>query len=425
MKKNAFLLVVLLGILLALTFCMLALLSYPYTTFQGLATQGSATLAVTIAAKEANSIVPPSGNFLPSTDGVKEEITQITGLTQGWAINITTYGEGFPGTWSNSQPNSSQVGNNTIEYFEVDINTSTAGGSYNIYFNITQADLAGVNPSNISLFVFNNTWQNLSTVVVNANTDPRQFYGITSHFSKFLIAQRPTPAAESGGSESGSGTGAGSGSGGGGGGSSSGSKKSIEEKPSEEVPEEIKKPKPILKPVHKPGILFDVSLTIPENYRKMFPGETLIGEIYLLNIKKIGLVPVQIEYSLQDVEGNTFLHIYETKTIENELTYIKKLALPVDLQPGEYLFYIKVDYGEDTALAGYPFEVIKKTSALAGLATFLTNPKTIVVAIPMMVILIVVIIMILYFMHRKNKKARTKIKPNNQPMQKLKSLYRR
>ncbi|MDO8511262.1 MAG: hypothetical protein Q7S55_03790 [Nanoarchaeota archaeon] len=425
MKRNgSILLLIVLAVLVSSAFFLLSVF-FPtiHNAIQGGATSEITTLSLTIVVAETESIVPPSGNLTPSDPTIKERVTEITDLVQGWAVNITTYGEGFPGVWSEAQPNSSQAGNNTIEYFEVDINASTAGGSYNIYFNVTQSDLAGVHPTNISLFVFNTTWQNLSTTVVNGSGDPAEFYGLTTHFSKFLIAEKPAVVVEEEEEEEESAGGSAASSGSGGGGSSSGSKKSTEETPEDNKPKEK-----ILQPIHKPGILFDVSLVIPENYRKILPGEIILGEIKLINIKNIGLVPVQIEYLLQDVDGNILLQIYETKVIENEITYIKEIKLPTDLNPGEYMFLIKVNYGEDMALAGYPFEVIdeEEPSALAGLAAFLTNKKIFTMALPIMLGLVVLIVLILHLIRKRgrNKPKNKKSGQEGKRLQKLKSLYR-
>ncbi len=362
-KKNTLLLFVLLAVLFSVFSFILSILpSSPHSTIDGGATSQTTTLSITIHSEETDDEVEEDGESHFDEDEINDRITVMTGLTSWWRVNVSLLGKGFPIAWIEAQPNSSQIGNNTIEYFEIKINASTAGGSYKIYFNVTSSQLAGVHPNNISLFIFDTVWTNLTTVVVNGNTNPAQFYGITTHFSKFLIAQKPASSTESSGSSGGSDPGSGSGSpgaggssGGGGGGSSSGKKITKPTEPSAEVLEEITEKLP--EPVHKPGVLFDVSVNIPEKYRKMLPGETLIGEISLINIKKIGIVPVRIEYLLKDAGENTLFQSYETKVVENEITYLKELELPDDLKPGHYMFFIKVKYEEDIALAGYPFEV--------------------------------------------------------------------
>ena len=403
MKRKELLLLALLVISLCVSIFILSTLSFSsQSTIDGGATSETTALSLTIAASETASIVPPSGNLTPSTNGVKERITKITSLTEGWAVNITTYGRGFPSIWDELEPNSSQIGDQIIEYFEINVNASTAGGSYALYFNVTQAELTDLNPTNISLFVFDTSWQNLSTVIVSENSDPAQFYGLTTHFSKFLIAERvETQSAEEEEGEAVSGS-----NGGGSAAKKSTGKKSDQETSPETKPEENK----LLKPIRQPGSLFDVSLVILEKYRRIFPSGIILGEISLSNIKKIGLVPVQIEYLLQDAEGNILFRIYETKTIENEITFIKELALPEDIKAGNYMFFIQVKYEEDIALAGYPFEVVEpKVSALVGLASFLAQPKIIAMALPL-ILLLIIITTVFLLTCLKNRKLRKRHK---------------
>jgi len=126
--------------------------------------------------------------------------------------------------------------------------------------------------------------------------------------------------------------------------------------PVEPVPEPI----PELKPIHKKGEFFDVLLTIPEKYRMLLSGEELIAEIHLINLKKIGMRSVVTEYSIEDANNKVIFSEYETLAVENEITYLKKIIPPSDIKPGTYIFKIVVKYGDDTAIAGYPFKVIEK-----------------------------------------------------------------
>ncbi|MDO8510927.1 MAG: hypothetical protein Q7S55_02065, partial [Nanoarchaeota archaeon] len=91
-------------------------------------------------------------------------------------------------------------------------------------------------------------------------------------------------------------------------------------------------------------------------------------------------------------------------------------------------FLIKVNYGEDMALAGYPFEVIdeEEPSALAGLAAFLTNKKIFTMAMPIMLGLVMLIVLTLYLIRKRgrNKPKNRKSGSEGKRLQKLKSLYR-
>src|SRR3989344_2714259 len=254
----------------------------------GLATFGSASFSLITLSQATEVKVPSSGNVTFNDTAVNQRITTISGLQEGQHANSTLFGAQFPSSWTESEPNSSQAGSAKIEYFEAVMNYTTDGGTYTIFFNVTQAELGSLPAANISLFVFETNWTNLSTTVVDGSSNPAQFYGVTTHFSKFLIAQKPALGGGGGVEESGGGGGA---AGGGGGGSSSG-KKII--KPTQPTEEENEVPEILPEPIHKPGDLFDVSLKIPEKYRQIFSGEEIVAEINIINIKKVGLVKVQV-----------------------------------------------------------------------------------------------------------------------------------
>ena len=379
-NKNTLLLFVFLAVVFSLTSFILSL--FPtQNTIQGGATSQTTTLSITIVDSDEEEEVGEDGECHFDDDKVNDVITEISGLTSGWRINASLFGESFPSSWTERQPNSTEAGATKIEFFEIKINATTAGGNYNISFNVTSAELGSLPVNNISLFVFNDTgstWQNLSTVVANANTDPRQLYGITPHFSKFLIAQKPAVSGSGSGSgdsgsDSGSGSSSGSGGGGGGGGSSSSKKTTKPSAPSK--PEAETEEIPLPEPVHKPGVLFDVSLNIPEKYRKLLPGQELVAEIYAINVKSLGSVTVKVEHTIKNKEGEVLFQEVETKVIENEIKYLKSVQLSKDILPGAYMFFTEVKYENDTALAGYPFQVIEEKKPLFGLAVPLLTYK--------------------------------------------------
>ncbi len=136
--------------------------------------------------------VPSNGIVIPNNTKVSEHVTKVTGLTSGWAVNTSVYGSSTPSGFQ--APNSTEV-KNTLRYFSFDINASTAGGSYTIYFNVSQSNLNGVSPQNISLYRFetsNNTWVKLSTTVIDGTSDPAQFSATTTQLSNFVIGEETT-----------------------------------------------------------------------------------------------------------------------------------------------------------------------------------------------------------------------------------------
>ncbi|MDP3640803.1 MAG: hypothetical protein Q8R53_06435 [Nanoarchaeota archaeon] len=279
-------------------------------------------------------------------------VTNITGLIQNWEVNLTLLGSAFPSSWSEPEPTTSQAGKR-FEYFEVVINASTAGGSYDVHFNLSQATLGSVSPNNVRLFIFDTNWTALPTTV--RSTDPALFFGVTTHFSKFLIGEKPTAAAPEAAPAAAAAPS-------GGGGRAVAPLLPIAAPPPVKVviipPLEISPPE-VTKPLHIPSDFFDITVSIPSKYREVLPGEELIAEVHIVNIGR-GLATTQLEYNIWDAQQHNFFREYEAKVVENEITFLKEVVVPPDLPLGEYLFIVILRHDDEAAIAGYPFAVISK-----------------------------------------------------------------
>jgi|SRR3989344_1874211 len=400
MKTNNLILFLL--ILISAIFLILSLFPNSNNALQGGTTYETTTLSITIFSQENDRPIGENGHYTPNNSLISNKIPNITALIPGTHLNLSIFGAEFPSSWMDArEPNSTEVGTTKIDFFEIKINYTTTGGNYRIYFNLSSSELVGLNANNISLFIFNETnelWENLSTFIVNSSTNFVLFYGITPHFSKFVVGEKPSAEASvsSGSSDSNTGTG----SGGGGGGSSTNKLKPITEQPSI-----INLPS---KTVHKPSHLFDVSIKIPKKYLQLIAGEELIAEINIINLNKNGPFSTKVTYQIQDAQGKIVYSAYENLIVENVVSYIKEMVLPEDLLPGDYQFITQVGSEPDMALAGNLFEVIGDKPPLVGLAAALTENKTVANILQIMATVIIVIILAIYFMQRNKPKNRTR-----------------
>ncbi len=384
------------------------------SVFDGWATQATTSASLAIAgAEEISVLVSDSGNASFASDTVPLVVHTITNLTSGWQINISLKGQHYPSgqnyplAWTEPEPNTTQAGTTKFEYFEVKVNQSVPNSSYRIFFNLSQLRLGDLPPDNVSLFTYNDTstvlenltntsigWENLTTEVINGTNDPAQFFGIAPHFSKFLIGQRgpATPGAEPEAPGGGGQTGTPSGPSGGGGGGGAPRKVTAIEKESqeEELPPE---------PVHISGDYFDVQLVIPKKYHELLAGDELIAELSIINIKKIGVIGVEIEYTIEDRSGKVIWNWIEQKSVENEITFVQKVNLPAEMAPGYYMFFARVRFKDDTALAGYPFKVIVP-ERVPGAFAFLEGAW---VPILFFLVLIALIVLVISLIHDRDK----------------------
>jgi len=115
--------------------------------------------------------------------------------------------------------------------------------------------------------------------------------------------------------------------------------------------------------------LFDLRVNIPEEYSKVLPGKEILAEIELFNLGLLKRADVEIEYVIEDDEGNKVLTEKETIAVETKVGFLKRIKVPENVDKGKYILYVKVSYNEKFASATATFNVIKKeTNMLVVLA---------------------------------------------------------
>lgn len=107
--------------------------------------------------------------------------------------------------------------------------------------------------------------------------------------------------------------------------------------------------------------LFDIQVTIPSQYQKIFAGEELLASIRLVNLAGPGRVDVYLDYWIKDSEENIILKKKETVAVETQASFVRTFKVPETGAPGVYHFFVKLIYGEDKeASASQTFVVEEK-----------------------------------------------------------------
>src|SRR3989344_3503495 len=108
-----------------------------------------------------------------SDETINRLLVKLSNLPSGSSANTTLYNQTIPSDWETP---SSNVVESVLHYFEINVNESTSGGSYNIYFNLSSAELGSISGNDISAFIYENgNWGELSTAVIDSSSDPISF----------------------------------------------------------------------------------------------------------------------------------------------------------------------------------------------------------------------------------------------------------
>jgi len=168
------------------------------------------------------------------------------------------------------------------------------------------------------------------------------------------------------------------------------------------IPKKPKPVEPLPEPIHKQGDLFDIEILIPDKYLELFSGEELVAEIKLINMKGLGLVDVNLDYYIKDTDQNIVHKESETRAVEKETSFLKKIQLPNNLVSGTYMLSADLKYKDDIATAGQPFRIIEQIEK-----SFIKRSYLIVF---MILIISLITIIFLYFEHRRLEHIESSIK---------------
>ncbi len=106
--------------------------------------------------------------------------------------------------------------------------------------------------------------------------------------------------------------------------------------------------------------LFDIYVNLKDVPVEAAPGEQVQGDIMMYNFGDLMPVDVRLYYSLRDFDGKDILYKYDTLAVQEQAHVLRSLRIPSDLEPGFYVFYSSVEYGNQTASSSGLIKVVKR-----------------------------------------------------------------
>lgn len=107
--------------------------------------------------------------------------------------------------------------------------------------------------------------------------------------------------------------------------------------------------------------LFDIYLTLNDEYKKICAGEKIKINIKLENYAKVELLDAFMTYWVVDENNKLIAEIKDTRAVEKGTNFNVELQIPDSVNNGTYRVYAEITYnGNKTAIAGSSFEVLSK-----------------------------------------------------------------
>ncbi len=152
--------------------------------------------------------------------------------------------------------------------------------------------------------------------------------------------------------------------------------------------------------------LFDVKMSIPQKYKNIIAGNSIVSDITIINMGDVLPVDINMDYVIKDLNGNVIDMQQETVAAKDLLSITKRMETPKDLKIGDYVFYVKVYYDGSFAMASDLFSIIgleeKRPSWLAQQFSKVSYSRFIIAVIALMLITALIVLV------RKKRKKKTK-----------------
>lgn len=151
--------------------------------------------------------------------------------------------------------------------------------------------------------------------------------------------------------------------------------------------EDVRKEVPVFIEVRQKIPSFEIDVNIPQKFKEVGAGETIIAGIKIYNLEEVGLVNATISYNLNYISGEEILSEQEKIAIKKEISFNKKMKIPRTAEAGACVFYVRVDYEGKMGTGSDSFRIIEIEKPL--ISTWL------IILIIILIILLLLIIIII------------------------------
>ena len=164
---------------------------------------------------------------------------------------------------------------------------------------------------------------------------------------------------------------------------------------------EINKTINLIVEVETKRFLFDVIMEIPNQYRELQPGKSIVAQIQVKKFGDFPQVDVIAKYKVKDLENKVLLENTETFAVENETSFIKEIYIPTHFKEGDYVVITEVHF-QDTVTTSSQLIHVKGESVQPAV------PVQTDLLIYIIIGVIVVVVGLVVYTHRKVRKVEKK-----------------
>jgi len=105
--------------------------------------------------------------------------------------------------------------------------------------------------------------------------------------------------------------------------------------------------------------LFDVKIEIPEEYLKVFAGESVLATLTIFSLGGEEKVETNVRYEIKSEDGVIIYEGDEEISVDAQTSFVREFPIPSNVEAGRYLLYVPVEYNGKSGSSSQWFEVIR------------------------------------------------------------------
>ncbi|MFH0868551.1 MAG: MG2 domain-containing protein, partial [Candidatus Woesearchaeota archaeon] len=141
--------------------------------------------------------------------------------------------------------------------------------------------------------------------------------------------------------------------------------------------------------------IFGVAVDLLKDYEEVFAGEDVFAGITLFNLRDVGKVDVNVDYSIKNSEGQTIVSESTIVAVQTQTSIIKSLTVPQNTKPGNYIFSAEATFNGVVGIGSDTFKVVEEPSIIK-------VPSCLPIAL--LILLVLAVIILIYREKIKTKK---------------------
>lgn len=163
--------------------------------------------------------------------------------------------------------------------------------------------------------------------------------------------------------------------------------------------------------------LFDVNVDVLPEYKKILPGDKILVQIALINLRGFGSGAVNVRYDVRDSKGSIIASQNESVFVATQAKFVRELVIPLEISFGTYTAYVEAYTNIIVGTGSDSFEIMPKSAS-----KYPQDVNRYLLGLAAIIAVIIVFIAGIYGLNVRQKKKEIEKLKKLEPMERIEKL---